>query len=327
MAATLPSLLITEPIPEKVIDFLKQHTNVTVGKKGYYSNEEHLIEDIVHYDALLCMLSTPVTEKVLSAAQKLKIVANFAVGYNNIDVSSAQKLGVKVANTPDVLTEACGDFAMALLMAVTRQFNSAENYLRAGKFKGWEPLGFLGMELRGKTLGIVGMGRIGLAFAERAKAFGMEIAYHNRNRITDGSADQVNAKYISTLEELASTSDVLSLNCPLTPETHHLIDAPIFELMPKHSILINISRGPVVNEEALAKALHNHQIAGAGIDVFEEEPKVHPDLLTAPNCTLLPHIASATFETREQIGMLAASAIVSVLNNEPEHSIPNLIHS
>ncbi len=327
MVASLPSLLITEPIPEKVINFLEQHANVTVGEKGYYSIEKHLKQDIGNFDALLCMLSTPVTENVLSVATDLKIVANFAVGYNNIDVKAAHKLGIKIANTPDVLTEACGDFAMALLMAVTRQFNVAESYLRAGKFKGWEPLGFLGMELRGKTLGIVGMGRIGLAFAERAQAFGMKIAYHNRSKITDDTAQKVDALYISSLEELAAISDVLSLNCPLTPETHHLIDAPIFELMPKHSILINISRGPVVNEKALAKALQDHQIAGAGIDVFEEEPKVHPDLLSAPNCTLLPHIASATFETREQIGMLAANAIISVLNNKPAHLIPNLIHS
>ncbi len=327
MAASLPSLLITEPIPEKVINFLEQHAKVTVGPKGYYSNEEHLKQDIIKFDALLCMLSTPVTKNVLTAATNLRIVANFAVGYNNIDVSSAHKLGIKVANTPDVLTEACGDFAMALLMAVTRQFNAAESYLRNGKFKGWEPLGFLGMELRGKTLGIVGMGRIEQAFAERAQAFGMKIAYHNRRKISYDTAQKVDAQYISSLEELAAISDVLSLNCPLTPETHHLIDAPIFELMPKHSILINISRGPVVNEKALAKALQDHQIAGAGIDVFEEEPKVHPDLLSAPNCTLLPHIASATFETREQIGMLAANAIVSVLNNKPIHLIPNLIHS
>jgi len=271
------------------------------------------------------MLSNPITKKVLEAAHKLKIVANFAVGYNNIDVETAKTLGIKVANTPDVLTEACGDFAMGLLMAVTRRFNEAEQYLREGNFTGWEPLGFLGMELRGKTLGIVGMGRIGQAFAYRARAFGMNIAYHNRSRVSPQIEDSLNAKFVSTIEELAKISDVLSLNCPLTNETHHLVNENLLKLMPTHSILINISRGPVVDEAALAYALQNKIIAGAGIDVFEKEPKVHPDLLKAPNCVLLPHIASATFETREAIGMLASKAIVSVLKGEHDRNIPNLI--
>jgi len=325
MAQKLPKVLITEPIPSKVISFLKQHAEVHVGKKGEFQNEAKLQHKISGYHALLCMLSNPVTKSVLEKGEQLKIVANFAVGYNNIDVDAAESLDIKVANTPDVLTEACGDFAMGLLLAVTRKFNEAESYLRSGHFKGWDPLGFLGMELRGKTLGIVGMGRIGQAFAHRAKAFGMKIAYHNRTILTSEIENSLSAKYTSSLQELASTSDVLSLNCPLTKETHHLIGDEIFEIMPVHSILINISRGSVVNEESLAKALKNKQISGAGIDVFENEPIVHPELLTAPNCILLPHIASATYETRESIGMLAAKAIVSVLQGESDQRIPNLI--
>ncbi len=323
--AELPKVLITEPIPEKAIAHLKQYANVTVGKKGFYSDEGNLLKDIAGYDGLLSMLSTPVSKKVLENAPDLKVVANFAVGYNNIDVEAAHKLNIKVANTPDVLTEACGDFTMGLLLAVSRKFNDAEAYLRAGKFKGWEPLGFLGMELRGKTLGIVGMGRIGRAFAERAKAFGMKIKYYNRNKVDSAIEEKLDAEYISSVEELASISDVLSLNCPLTPETHHLIDKNIFKIMPNHAILINIARGAVVNEADLADALHNNVIAGAGIDVFEKEPEVHPNLLTAPNCTLLPHIASATFETRDEIGLLAANAIISVLSGEPDSAISNLI--
>ncbi len=325
MAQNLPSVLITEPIPEAVVDFLSSHANITVGEKGRYSKEENLIEDIAGYDALLCMLSTPVTEQVLKTGRKLRIVANFAVGYNNIDVKAAHELNIKVANTPDVLTEACGDFAMALLLAVTRRFNEAEQYLRDGKFEGWEPLGFLGMELRKKTLGIIGMGRIGQAFANRARAFGMNISYHNRTRIDQKTEQELQATYIPNLEELFENSDVLSLNCPLTPETYHLVNKKTFDLMPNHSILINISRGPVVDEAALAEALNKGKIAGAGIDVFEREPVVHPDLLSAPNCTLLPHIASATYETREAIGLLAAEAILSVLSNKQDDQIPNLI--
>ncbi len=325
MAQSRPSILVTEPIPEPVLEYLKEHARVDVGTQGAYSDENHLIRNIPGYDALLCMLSTPVSKAVLEAGRELKVVANFAVGYNNIDVKSAHSLGIKVANTPDVLTEACGDFAMGLLMAVTRRFNEAETYLREGRFNGWEPLGFLGMELRGKQLGIIGMGRIGQAFARRAKAFGMEIAYHNRSPVEKSIESELNARYVETPEELVSQSDVLSLNCPLTDETHHLIDGAMFKRMPDHAILINISRGPVVDEEALADALHNGEIAGAGIDVFEHEPEVHPRLLTAPHCTLLPHIASATYETREAIGMLAADAILGVLQGKPDQEIPNLI--
>lgn len=320
-----PKILITEPIPENVIEFLKDIGEVTVGKKGTYDSEQNLLKDLPDYDALMCMLSTPVTRSVLEQAPNLKIVANFAVGYNNIDVPAAKELGIKVANTPDVLTEACGDFAMALLMATTRHFNDAEQYLRAGKFKGWEPLGFLGMELRGKKLGIVGMGRIGQAFAHRAKAFGMEILYFNRSPLSADIESSLEATYISDLRELAQQCDVLSMNCPLTPETHHLVNKDILDIMPEHSILINISRGPVVDEEALADALHSGSISGAGLDVFEEEPKVHPKLLTAPNCTLLPHIASATYETREAIGMLAAKAIGLVLSGVNDSEISNLV--
>jgi len=320
-----PRILVTEPIPKKVINYLEEFGSVYVGDKGQFNSEEVLIQELKDYDALLCMLSTPVTEAVLRSASTLKVVSNFAVGYNNIDVTTAKELGIKVANTPDVLTEACGDFAMALLMATTRRFYDAETYLREGKFKGWEPLGFLGMELRGKTLGILGMGRIGQAFAHRAKAFGMNIIYHNRSNVPKDIQEKLDCTLVESVEELARKSDVLSLNCPLTPETHHIINSAMFSLMPTHSILINISRGPVVDEKDLAEALHSGKIAGAGLDVFENEPEVHPSLLTAPNCTMLPHIASATFETREAIGMLASKAIKQVLSDVPDIEIINLV--
>ncbi len=325
MSTSNPRILVTEPIPDSVISYLQKFGDVTIGTKGHYLSENNLTDDVGEFDAILSMLSNPVTKKVLNAASNLKVIANFAVGYNNIDVDAAKARSIKVANTPDVLTEACGDFAMALLMATSRNFYQAEKYLREGKFKGWEPLGFLGPELRGKKLGIIGMGRIGQAFASRALAFGMKIQYYNRNRLAIETEENLEAIFIPTIEEIASQSDVLSLNCPLTPETYHLINGEIFELMPKNALLINISRGPVIDEAALAKALHSGKISGAGLDVFEKEPEIHPDLLTAPNCTMLPHIASATFETREAIGMLAAEAIVKVLTGEPDTNIPNLI--
>lgn len=325
MSSSKPHILITEPIPEKAISYLQKIGEVTVGEKGTYQSEENLVNDIPSYDALLCMLSTPVSENVLRQAKKLKIVANFAVGYDNIDIKAAQKYNIKVANTPDVLTEACGDYAMGLLLGLSRKLKEAEQYLREGKFNGWEPLGFLGMELRGRTLGIIGMGRIGQAFAHRARAFGMKIIYHNRSLIAPEIQQELNATYVPDHKELAAKSDVLSLNCPLSQETHHLVDEELLKLMPKHALLINISRGAVIDEEALANALHNNIIAGAALDVFEEEPDVHPKLLTAPNTLLLPHIASATHRTREDIGMLAAKAISSVLEGKPDPEIPNLI--
>lgn len=325
MSDRRPHILITEPIPESVVSHLEEFGEVTVAAKNTYQNEEQLVEDIPGFDALLCMLSTPVTEAVLKAGDQLKIVANFAVGYDNINVEAAHKIGIKVANTPDVLTEACGDYAMGLLLALSRNFNEAEAYLRDGKFTGWEPLGFLGMELRGRTLGIIGMGRIGQAFAERAKAFGMKIIYHNRSKVDDDIQEKLSAKFIDSAHNLAEQSDVLSLNCPLTPHTHHLVDTELLSKLPNHALVVNISRGAVIDEEALAHALHHKTIGGAALDVFENEPDVHPKLLSAPNTLLLPHIASATHKTREAIGMLAANAIIGVLKGKADSEIHNLI--
>ncbi len=318
-------ILVTEPIVESVIDKLREHGEVVVGEQGVYQQEEALIRDLPDFDALLCMLSTPLNQKVIQAAPKLKVIATHAVGFDNIDVAFANKQGIRVANTPDVLTEACGDFAMALLLALSRRFKEAEDYLRQGKFSGWEPLGFLGPELRGRSLGIIGMGRIGTAFARRAKAFGMEITYHNRKRVAAEIEKELNASFIPDLKTILHESDVVSLNCPLTPQTHHLIDEEALELMKKDALLINISRGAVIDEGALAEALHSGNIAGAGLDVYENEPEVHPHLLSAPNCLQLPHIASATYETREAIGMLAVDAIISVLQGKGDNHIPNLI--
>lgn len=317
-------VLLTEPIVQEVIDYLGEHTEVTVGERGAYNSEEALKEAVGKYDALLSMLSNPVTEKVLKAgSDRLKIVANHAVGYNNIDIEAAEALGISVANTPDVLTESTADCTLALMLAVARKICEAQSYLREGHFDGWEPLGFLGMELNGRTLGILGMGRIGQAVARRAKAFGMNILYHNRTPLDRKSEKELSANYAENVGELARNSDILSLNCPLTEETYHSINASILQVMPDHSILINTARGPVVDEQALAEALHQGVIAGAGLDVFEEEPKVHPKLLSAPRCVLTPHIASATDETRKAIGMLAANAILGIKNGRTE--IPNLI--
>ncbi|NGP78131.1 D-glycerate dehydrogenase [Balneolaceae bacterium YR4-1] len=318
-------VLITEPIVESVVQRLENHFRVDVGKRGDFNNEEQLVKAIPNYDALLPMLSNPVTARVIEAGSKLKIIANHAVGYNNIDLEAAKKNDVKVANTPDVLTQSSADLGMALLLAVARKIVEAQDYLKAGKFEGWEPLGFLGMELNGNTLGIVGMGRIGTALARRAKAFGMNICYHNRSHVESELEDELDATYMKSVRELAEKCDVLSLNCPLTDETHHLVNRDILAAMPDHAIIINTARGPVIDEEALAEALHSGIIGGAGLDVFENEPEVHPRILNAPNCVITPHIASATHQSRKSIGMLAADAIIGVLQGKPDSDIPNLI--
>ncbi|HEX6981384.1 MAG TPA: D-glycerate dehydrogenase [Balneolaceae bacterium] len=320
-----PRVLVTEPIIPSVIERLKKHFSVDVGDRGTFNDEEALTQTIPEYEGLLAMLSNPVTEKVCRAGEKLKIVANHAVGYNNINLKAAQKHHILVANTPGVLSDSCAEFTLGLMLNVSRHLFDAQKYLLAGKYKGWEPLGFLGFELKNSTLGIIGMGRIGQAVARRAEAFGMKVIYHNRNQVSPEVERDLGVDYCPTIEELAKKSDVISLHCPLTDETRHLINENILSIMPDHAILLNTARGPVVDEAALAKALHNKTIGGAGLDVFENEPELHPKLKTAPNCLLTPHMASATYQTREAIGMLAADAIIGVLENQPASKIPNLI--
>ncbi|WP_441001482.1 2-hydroxyacid dehydrogenase [Fodinibius sp. SL11] len=318
-------ILITEPIIPSVIERLEKRYQVDVGERRTYNEEQALIDDISEYDALLPMLSNPITEKVIAAGSNLKIIANHAVGYNNIDLAAAQKHNVAVANTPGVLTDSCAEFTIGLMLAVSRRLFEAQQYLLDGKFNDWEPLGFLGKELNGSTLGIIGMGRIGTGVARRAKALGMEIIYHNRNRVSANLEQELKATFCPTVQELVSKSDTITLHCPLTDETHHLINEETLSLMSDEAILINTSRGPVVDEEALAQALHDRSIGGAGLDVFENEPELHPKLKTAPNCIRTPHIASASFQTREAIGMLAADAIIGILEDQPTSEIPNLI--
>jgi glyoxylate reductase len=318
-------VLVTEPIIPSVIDKLEKFYLVDVGERGTYNDEQKLIEAIPSYNALLPMLSNPVTEKVIATGHNLEVIANHAVGYNNIDLDAARKHNVYVANTPGVLTDSCAEFTIGLMLAVARRFFEAQQYLLGGNFNNWEPLGFLGKELKNSTLGIIGLGRIGTGVARRAKALGMNILYHNRSRVSGKLEEELEATYCTTVENLAKNSDVVSLHCPLTDQTHHLIDEEILSLMKDDAILINTSRGPVVDEPALAEALHNETIGGAGIDVFEKEPEVYPKLENAPNTLLTPHMASASYQTREAIGMLAADAIIGILKSQPPSEIPNLI--
>ena len=319
------NVLVTEPIHDDVINYLKDKTNLAVGKRGEFNSKEALIGAVKQYDAILSMLSNPFSREVLGEAGPLKIVANYAVGYDNIDVTAAKEFGIHVSNTPGVLTDATADLAMSLLLTVARNICESQQYLRDGKFDGWHPLGFLGMELKGKNLGIIGMGRIGQAIAKRAGAFGMNIHYHNRKPVGASLERSLDATYEGDTEKMIRHSDILVLACPLTPETRHLINAETLDMMPDHTLIINISRGPVIDEAALAKALHQGIIGGAGLDVFEEEPTVYPDLLKAPNTVITPHIGSAAKETRREMGFLAANAILKILEGRPAETIGNLV--
>lgn len=318
-------ILVTEPIVGEVIDYLRQHADVTVGERGVYNSEDALVSDIGPYDAVVSMLSNPVSRRVLESGKNLKVVANYAVGYNNVDVAAAKELGIRVTNTPGALTEATADIAWALILATIRRIPESEQFLREGRFDGWDPLGFLGFDLSGKTIGIIGLGRIGQAVARRALGFGMKVIYHNRKPVESDVATALSATYVEDYRELVRTCDVLSLNCPLTPENRHMINRELLEQMKRTSIVINTGRGPLIDEAALAEALQKGWIAGAGLDVFEEEPIVHPDLLEAPNAVLIPHIGSATYETRIRMGMLAAEGLIHLLDGGNGSTLPNLL--
>ena len=259
-------------------------------------------------DGLLCLLSDEVRRPWIDAAPALKIIANIGVGYNNIDWAYARSRGVVVTNTPGALTEATADLAMALILACSRRLLEADRLTRAGKFTGWDLELCLGLELNGAVLGIVGMGRIGRAVARRATAFGMKVVYTRRGGAPGENLDGCTAV---SFEELLSTADVVSIHCPLTAETRHLFGAAAFARMKPGSILVNTSRGPVVDEEALVKALVSGPLSAAGLDVYEREPEVHPRLLALPNAVLLPHIGSATEKARRAITRMAVSNIVS----------------
>lgn len=318
-------ILITEPIVGEVITFLRNHADVVIGDRGLFCTEDSLINVIPDFDAVISMLSTPMSRRVLEAGKRLKVVANYAVGYNNVDVIAAKELGIRVTNTPDALTDATADITWALILASVRQIPQSEAFLRAGHFDGWDPLGFLGYDLHGKTLGIIGMGRIGQAVARRAMGFGMKILYHNRKPLLANIEQRFSAIYVADYRELVKQSDVVSLNCPLTPENRHMINRDMLQQMKRTSILINTGRGPLVDEAALAEALTSGWIAGAGLDVYEEEPIVHPALLRAPNAVLLPHIGSASYETRIRMGMMAAKGLLHLLEGGDSQKLPNIL--
>ena len=267
-------------------------------------------------EALLCLLTDRVDAALLDAAPRLRVVANAVVGYEHVDVAACRARGIAVTNTPDVLTDATADLTLALLLATLRGVPAAERSLRAGEFHGWGFWDYLGSDLAGRTLGIFGMGRIGRAVARRAAPFGLRIVYHSRSRLGAEQEAALGAEWVD-FDGLIARSDVLSLHAPLTPETRGVISAEVLRGMRPGAFLINTARGALVDEAALADALRDGRLAGAGLDVYEREPAVHPALLHLPNVVLLPHVGSATRETRTRMAVLAARNVHAVLTGQP----------
>ncbi len=316
-------IAVTGRIPSAGIEMLEEAGEVVAWDSLDVPSVEQVHAMVKGADAVLTLLTTKVDDAFLDAAgPQLKVVANVAVGYNNIDVAACARRGVVCTNTPGVLTDATADIAMALILMATRRLGEGERVIRSQQPWQWGMFYMLGSGIQGNQLGIVGMGDIGQGLARRAKAFGMKIAYSNRRPVAPQLEAELGAQFMS-MEELLSTSDVVSINCPYSPATHHLMSTPQFEMMRDSAFLVNTARGPIVDEAALVAALTSGQIAGAGLDVFENEPAVHPGLLECENAVVIPHLGSATQETRAAMARLAAHNAVNVLAGvEPPTPIP-----
>jgi glyoxylate reductase len=307
----MPTVLVTRRLPSSVIRKLEASASVDLYTGDAAIAPDDLRARLAGKDALVCLLTDPIDRATIDAGAALKVIANVAVGYNNIDVPYAKSRGIVVTNTPDVLTEAVADFTWAMILAITRRISEGERIVRSGHWKGWALDFMLGSELRGKQLGLVGVGRIGRAVAQRAPAFGMRVAFTSRRPIDLPGAEPM------SLDRLLNTSDVVSLHVPLTPETKHLIDRKAIARMKRSAYLVNTARGPVIDEDALAWAMQQRLLAGAALDVYENEPAIHPDLLKLDNVLLLPHIGSATTETRTAMADLAVDNVQAVLAGHP----------
>ncbi len=318
-----PKVLLTRLLPQPGIRLLEKQIVLDINPNDGPMAKQEVIEKIRDKDGLICMLSDTIDAEVMDAGKNLKIIANYAVGYNNIDLAEATKRKIPVTNTPGVLTETTADLTFSLILSAARRIVEADRFLREGKFNGWSPMLFLGNDVYNKTLGIIGFGRIGRALAKRARGFDMKIIYYEPERLSADVENEYGVKYRS-LDDLLSESDYVTIHTPLTESTHHLISERELSLMKKTAFLINASRGPVVDEKALAKSVKEQRIAGCALDVFEREPKVEEELITIPNTVLVPHIGSASIETRIKMAMMAAENIIAVLVEKTRP--PNIVN-
>jgi len=310
-----PKALVTHTLLPEAMDFLAQHVNFEIGAEQDVLPKPDLIRKVRDKEGILSLLTVDIDRDVMDAAPRLKIIANCAAGYDNIDIDHAKQKGILVTNTPGVLTETTADLTWALILAVARKIPQADRFTKSGAFTGWKLDLFLGQEVTGKRLGIIGLGRIGKAVAERATGFKMDVVYYDHRRLSAEEEKAIGASY-QPLHELLRTSDIVSVHASMTEGAHHLLSRDKLGLMKREAILINAARGPIVDEEALADALGSGKIWGAGLDVYEREPAVEERLLRLDNVVLLPHVGSATYETRLKMAIMAATNLVAVLRGE-----------
>ncbi len=317
----LPEVLVTRKLPEVAIRTLEGKVSLELWEDEGPMPRDQLLEGLQGKDGVICLLSDKMDREAIDSGRDLRVIANYAVGYDNIDHNYATTKNIAVLNTPGVLTDATADLAFSLLLASGRRIGESDRYVRKGNFKSWGPKLMLGKDVWKATLGVVGAGKIGEAVLKRGKGFEMELLYHSRTP-KPKIEKELGATYLP-LEDLLKRSDFISLNCPLTPETRHMIGNKEFRSMKEDAILINTSRGPVVDEEALVEALSNGWIGGAGLDVYEREPKVHPDLLEMENVVLVPHIGSATHTTRNKMALMVSEGTLKVLSGGRPENIVN----
>ncbi len=307
-----PKILITRRVPQECLALLKPHFDVDHFNRDVAIPRTMLLQRVKNKEGLLCLLTDKIDPQLLKAAPNLKAVSTFSVGYDHIDVPACAARGVMVTNTPGVLTESTADFTWALLMAAARRVVEGDRYMRAGKYKGWDPLMLLGTDVSGKTLGVIGFGRIGQAVAKRAGGFSMRVVYYDTRQAPSDVEEALNARFVP-LDDLLRESDFVSVHTVLDKDTRHLVDARAFGLMKRSAYLINAARGPIVDEKALVKALKTKKIRGAGLDVYEWEPKMAPGLSSCQSAVLAPHLASASLETRTKMGEMAAQGLIDGL--------------
>lgn len=317
------SVVVTRRLPEPVETRLKELFDVHLNESDAQMTKDEIAEAMRGADVLVPCVTDHIDSAMLAqAGQKLKLIANYGAGVDHIDVTTARQRGIHVTNTPGVLTDDTADMTMALMMAVTRRMPEGLNVMTKGEWRGWSPTAFLGARIGGKRLGILGMGQIGQAVARRARAFGMQIHYHNRRRLHSEIEADLEATYWESLDQMVSRVDVLSINCPHTPSTFHLLNARRLKLMKPTAVIVNTSRGEVIDENALTRMLRSNEIAGAGLDVFERGSVVNPRLRELENVVLLPHMGSATLEGRIEMG---EKVIINIKTFDDGHRPPDLV--
>lgn len=318
-----PRIFVTRQIPQEGLEILKDYCQVEVSEYDGVIPRSLLLKRVKDADGLLVLLTDKIDKEVISAAGKrLRVISNYAVGYNNIDIGEATKKGIMVTNTPGVLTETTADLAWALLMSIARRIVEGDKFVRAGKFRGWEPMLLLGTDIYEATLGLIGFGRIGQAMARRAKGFNLKVLYYDKNPVSPIIEKELGVSRAG-FDEILRKSDFISIHVPLNEETFHLIGQKELSIMKKESYLINTARGPIVDEKALVKALKDGVIRGAALDVFENEPEIEQELMSLDNIVMVPHIGSASYQTRTKMAIIAAKNILSALKGERPEFLVN----